>query len=161
MSDYGFHFSRKWWTDLGFGMVLGALLLFGVLAVELAVGWVKVTGSFAALWGRGRADGDGRLLCRLPGNIRVRDLSTAQPCWSPLGTPAADPPGADRRCDIFPGDTANTLTGGTRWPGRTAPGQATGRHQHRRPPGPGRAQPAADRALTGLPCDHLREMQQC
>ena len=47
MSDYGFHFSRKWWTDLGFGLVLGALLLFGVLAVELAVGWVKVTGSFA------------------------------------------------------------------------------------------------------------------
>jgi len=50
MSDYGFHFSRKWWTDLGFGLVLGALLLFGVLAVELAVGWVKVTGSFAAAW---------------------------------------------------------------------------------------------------------------
>jgi membrane protease YdiL (CAAX protease family) len=47
MSDYGFHFSRKWWTDLGFGLVLGALLLFGVLAVELAVGWVNVTGSFA------------------------------------------------------------------------------------------------------------------
>jgi membrane protease YdiL (CAAX protease family) len=47
MSDYGFHFSRKWWTDLGIGLVLGALLLFGVLAVELAVGWVKVTGSFA------------------------------------------------------------------------------------------------------------------
>jgi membrane protease YdiL (CAAX protease family) len=47
MSDYGFHFSRKWWTDLGFGLVLGALLLFGVLAVELAVGWVHVTGSFA------------------------------------------------------------------------------------------------------------------
>ena len=47
MSDYGFHFSRKWWTDFGFGLVLGALLLFGVLAVELAVGWVNVTGSFA------------------------------------------------------------------------------------------------------------------
>jgi uncharacterized protein len=47
MSDYGFHFGRKWWTDLGFGVVLGALLLFGVLAVELAVGWVTVTGSFA------------------------------------------------------------------------------------------------------------------
>jgi CAAX protease family protein len=47
MGDYGFHFGRKWWTDLGFGLVLGALLLFGVLAVELAVGWVNVTGSFA------------------------------------------------------------------------------------------------------------------
>jgi uncharacterized protein len=47
MSDYGFHFSRTWWIDLGFGLVLGALLMFGVLAVELAVGWVNVTGSFA------------------------------------------------------------------------------------------------------------------
>ena len=47
MSDYGFHFSRKWWTDLGFGLLLGALLLFGVLAVELAAGWVTVTGSLA------------------------------------------------------------------------------------------------------------------
>jgi membrane protease YdiL (CAAX protease family) len=47
MSDYGFGFSRKWWTDLGFGVVLGVLLLFGVLAVELAMGWVNITGSFA------------------------------------------------------------------------------------------------------------------
>jgi len=47
MSDYGFHFNRKWWTDLAFGLVLGALLLFGVFAIEIAVGWVKVTGSFA------------------------------------------------------------------------------------------------------------------
>src|SRR5215207_11042312 len=47
MSDYGFHFSRTWWIDVGFGLVLGALLQFGVLAVELAVGWVTVTGSFA------------------------------------------------------------------------------------------------------------------
>src|SRR5688500_10543740 len=47
MSVYGFHFNRKWWTDLGFGLVLGMLLLFGVLVVELAVGWVSVTGSFA------------------------------------------------------------------------------------------------------------------
>jgi uncharacterized protein len=47
MRDYGFHFSRTWWTDLGFGLVLGALLLFGVLAVELAMGWVTVTDTFA------------------------------------------------------------------------------------------------------------------
>jgi membrane protease YdiL (CAAX protease family) len=47
MRDYGFHFSLKWWIDLGFGLVLGVLLLFGVLAVELAAGWVNVTGSFS------------------------------------------------------------------------------------------------------------------
>jgi uncharacterized protein len=47
MRDYGFHFSRNWWIDLGFGLVLGALLLFGVLAVELAMGWVTVTDTFA------------------------------------------------------------------------------------------------------------------
>jgi hypothetical protein len=47
MSDYGLHFNRKWWTDLAFGLVLGALLLFGVFAIEIAVGWVNVTGSFA------------------------------------------------------------------------------------------------------------------
>ena len=52
MSDYGFHISRKWWTDLGFGLVLGALLLFGVLAIELAVGWGNVTGSLAPSPGR-------------------------------------------------------------------------------------------------------------
>ena len=52
MRDYGFHFSRTWWIDLGFGVVLGALLLFGVLAVELAVGWVTVTGSFVPAAGQ-------------------------------------------------------------------------------------------------------------
>jgi membrane protease YdiL (CAAX protease family) len=45
--DYGFHLGRRWWTELAFGLVLGALLLFGVLAIELAMGWVRVTGSFA------------------------------------------------------------------------------------------------------------------
>jgi uncharacterized protein len=52
ISDYGFHLSRKWWTDLAFGLGLGALLLFGVLAVELGMGWVKVTGSFAPASGQ-------------------------------------------------------------------------------------------------------------
>jgi membrane protease YdiL (CAAX protease family) len=47
ISDYGFHVNRTWWSDLAFGLVLGTLLLFGVLTVELAMGWVKVTGSFA------------------------------------------------------------------------------------------------------------------
>jgi uncharacterized protein len=44
--DYGFHLSRGWWIDLGFGLALGTLLLLGVLVLELATGWVKVTGTF-------------------------------------------------------------------------------------------------------------------
>jgi CAAX protease family protein len=52
ISDYGFHLSRRWWTELALGLGLGALLMFGVLAVELAMGWVKVTGSFAAVSGQ-------------------------------------------------------------------------------------------------------------
>jgi CAAX protease family protein len=52
VSDYGFHLSRRWWTDLAFGLGLGALLLFGVLAVELGMGWVRVTGSFAPASGQ-------------------------------------------------------------------------------------------------------------
>jgi membrane protease YdiL (CAAX protease family) len=260
MSDYGFHFSRKWWTDLGFGLVLGALLLFGVLAVELAVGWVHVTGSFApspgqpfvatilvgvvavagrsfrgggvvsripdqepgrgrrqARWGmviavvipavffglahatnenatwlstfnivifgllfgtgyvltgelalpiglhfgwdfvqgfvfgvvaegkqygsvlvladdssatlwtgqpygaEGGLMGTAAFIAWLPGNIRVGAISAPR---SPVGHPSASrqltPPDADRRYDIFPGETAITLTWRTRWPGRTA-----------------------------------------
>jgi membrane protease YdiL (CAAX protease family) len=46
--DYGFHLSRAWWLDLGFGLALGALLLAGVYALELAMGWVKVTGTLVS-----------------------------------------------------------------------------------------------------------------
>jgi hypothetical protein len=88
-----------------------------------------------AVWGRGRAVGDGRIHCRLPDNIRVGAISAPH---SPAGHPSAPwqltPPSADRRCDIFPGDTAITLTWPARWTGRTAPGHATGRHRHRQPP---------------------------
>ena len=45
--DYGFHLSREWWTDLGFGLALGTLLLLGILVLELAMGWIKVTGTLA------------------------------------------------------------------------------------------------------------------
>lgn len=41
--DYGFHLSRAWWLDLGFGLTLGVLLMAGVYALELAMGWVRVT----------------------------------------------------------------------------------------------------------------------
>ena len=46
--DYGFHLSRAWWLDLGFGLALGGLLLAGVYALELAMGWVKVTGTLVS-----------------------------------------------------------------------------------------------------------------
>jgi CAAX protease family protein len=50
--DYGFHLSRGWWIDLGFGLALGALLLLGILVVELAMGWIRVTGAFATAPGQ-------------------------------------------------------------------------------------------------------------
>ncbi|MFC7046159.1 CPBP family intramembrane glutamic endopeptidase [Halobacteriaceae archaeon GCM10025711] len=43
--DYGFHLGRDWWLDLGFGLVLGAALMTLVFLVELAAGWVTVTGT--------------------------------------------------------------------------------------------------------------------
>jgi hypothetical protein len=46
--DYGFHLSRAWWLDLGFGLALGLFLMAGVYALALAIGWVKVTGSFVS-----------------------------------------------------------------------------------------------------------------
>jgi CAAX protease family protein len=50
--DYGFHLSRAWWIDLGFGLALGTLLLLGILVLELAMGWIKVTGTFATAPGQ-------------------------------------------------------------------------------------------------------------
>jgi uncharacterized protein len=46
--DYGFHLSRAWWLDLGFGLTLGVLLLAGIYALELAMGWVEVTGTLVS-----------------------------------------------------------------------------------------------------------------
>ncbi len=42
LREFGFHFSRSWWRDFGFGLFLGALLMSGIFAVELWRGWVKV-----------------------------------------------------------------------------------------------------------------------
>src|SRR5215213_3977157 len=46
--DYGFHLSRTWWLDLGFGVALGVFLLAGVYALALAVGWLKVTSTLVS-----------------------------------------------------------------------------------------------------------------
>lgn len=44
--DYGFHFNRWWWRDFTFGLVLGAGLMLLIFLVELAAGWVTISGTF-------------------------------------------------------------------------------------------------------------------
>ncbi len=44
LADWGFHINRRWWLDLFFGMVLGAVLMGAVFAAEWLLGWVEVTG---------------------------------------------------------------------------------------------------------------------
>jgi uncharacterized protein len=44
ISDFGFRFNRAWWRDLVFGLVLGGLLMALVFVVELAAGWIEITG---------------------------------------------------------------------------------------------------------------------
>ena len=43
-ADFGFHFNRNWWRLFGFGLLLGAGLMAFIFLVELAAGWVRVTG---------------------------------------------------------------------------------------------------------------------
>ena len=45
-ADFGFHLNRDWWIDFGFGLLLGAVLIGVIFVVELAAGWVTVTGTF-------------------------------------------------------------------------------------------------------------------
>ena len=46
LADLGFRVDRQWVADLGFGLALGAGLMTAVFLVELALGWVRVTGTF-------------------------------------------------------------------------------------------------------------------
>lgn len=60
--DYGFHLDRRWGTDLGVGLALGAALLTLVFLVSLAAGWVAVVGTVRA---------PGAFLPALVGNVLV------------------------------------------------------------------------------------------
>jgi CAAX protease family protein len=50
-SGFGLRLDRAWWSDLGFGLVLGASLMTGIFLLQLAAGWVTVTGSFVTAGG--------------------------------------------------------------------------------------------------------------
>ena len=45
-SDTGIYMKRNWWIDLGFGLLLGALLMTFVFLVELAAGWIRISETF-------------------------------------------------------------------------------------------------------------------
>jgi uncharacterized protein len=45
-ADFGFHFNKAWWLDLGFGMALGALLMGAIFVIELLAGWITITDTF-------------------------------------------------------------------------------------------------------------------
>jgi len=52
VTDYGFHLSRRWCAELGFGLGLGAVLMVGTMTLELAMGWVKITDTMVSAPGQ-------------------------------------------------------------------------------------------------------------
>jgi membrane protease YdiL (CAAX protease family) len=45
-ANFGFHFSKNWWIDFGFGLFLGAFLITIVFLIQFIAGWVTITGTF-------------------------------------------------------------------------------------------------------------------
>ncbi len=46
-ADFGLRLSPDWWRDLGFGLLLGVVLMLIIFLVQLAAGWVTVTDTFS------------------------------------------------------------------------------------------------------------------
>jgi CAAX protease family protein len=42
--DYGFHFNAAWWRDLGFGLLLGVVLIGLIFGFEYPLGWASIQG---------------------------------------------------------------------------------------------------------------------
>lgn len=47
LGDFGLHINRSWLIDLGFGLVLGALLMSIVFGVELLLGWITIIDTYS------------------------------------------------------------------------------------------------------------------
>jgi hypothetical protein len=45
-ADFGLHLNARWWLDLSFGLLLGAVLMGSIFLAELSAGWLRITGSF-------------------------------------------------------------------------------------------------------------------
>jgi uncharacterized protein len=45
--DYGMKINSVWWYDFGFGLLLGAAMFGLIFAVQLGLGWVAITATFA------------------------------------------------------------------------------------------------------------------
>jgi len=46
--DYGFNLNRRWWMDLAFGLLLGAVVMLAIFLIEWLLGWIEVTPSWQA-----------------------------------------------------------------------------------------------------------------
>ena len=46
-ADLGLQFDRDWWLDMGFGLVLGAVLMTFIFWVEYSAGWIDVRTLFS------------------------------------------------------------------------------------------------------------------
>jgi membrane protease YdiL (CAAX protease family) len=45
-SDFGLHFNHQFLKDICFGLGLGAILMTGIFLIELAAGWIQITGTY-------------------------------------------------------------------------------------------------------------------
>ncbi len=46
LSDFGIRMGGKWWLEFIIGLALGAVLMLFIFLVELAAGWITITGTF-------------------------------------------------------------------------------------------------------------------
>lgn len=50
--QFGLNFGTHWWSDMLFGLGVGAILMAGIFVVELMLGWIEITDTFYVASGR-------------------------------------------------------------------------------------------------------------